>query len=453
MPPDEKSSAESTRPAEAHADSQAPTSPSAPVRRSAVGRQPPLNYYFLSDLLKARVRFEGDSKPFGRLNDIGARKTTGAYPIAASLEVKRSGRGTIVIPWSDVLEFSRREIVVRKEPGQAPQADFWLRRDVLDDQVVDLTGAQVVRVNDVHVLHAEGQIIIAHVQVGFIGILRRLGFERIGCFLLRWLLDYKLRDRFVTWAKVELISPGTAPVQVRVSATSSELAAIHAGDLADIMEELGVRERKELLDKLPVETVAEALEEMDPEIQRSFIVQEIPDKAADILEEMPTKDAAAVLRDMDHSYAQQIIGRMESEAAEDIRAVLAHDEKSAGGMMATFCIEAKAQQRAAEVMERIRPIADKVEILNHIYVLDDNRHLIGLLNLRELLHAAPDTAIGDLMTTNLVTVSPATRPKDIARIFGKYGFRTIPVVDENNVFLGAVRLTSVLAELSPIFWE
>jgi Mg/Co/Ni transporter MgtE len=322
---------------------------------------------------------------------------------------------------------------------------------VLDDQVVDLSGARVVRVNDVHMLHAEGQLIIAHVAVGIRSILRRLGFERPVSALMRWLLDYTLKDSFVTWRNVELVAAAGAPGLLRVSGAPLRLAEIHPADLADIMEQLGARERQELLSRLPLGKAAEALGEVDPELQRALISREQPERAADILEEMPAKEAADVLRDLHQSDVQRIISRMEREAAQDIVTILSHRQESAGGMMATQCIEAKPQQRAAEVLEQVRSVADQVEVLNYAYVLDEEGRLLGVANLRQLMRAAPDSTMQSLMATDVVKVTPRTSVKDVARLFVRYGFRAIPVVDKRNVFLGAVRLMSVLEELSPLF--
>jgi CBS domain-containing protein len=418
-----------------------------------MGQAGPHNYYFLSQLLNCRVFHEGNEQAFGRLHDIGAHYTSAAYPLAVCLEVKRRYGNTVVIPWSDVIEFTPQKIIARKETGAAPQADFWLRRDVLDDQVVDISGAKVVRVNDVHVLHAEGQLIIAHVEVGMRGLLRRLGFEKAASRLLNWLLDYSLKDEFITWRNVQLISPGAAPVQIRISAAPTPFAEIHPAELADILEQLSVRERQTFFSKLPVETAAEALGEADPETQRSLISQEKPDKAADILEEMPAKDAADVLRDLDRRQAQGIMSRMDREAAEDVQSVLIHDQRSAGGAMGIYCFEASPSEGAAQVLVRIRTLSEEVDVFNYVYVLDEQRRLLGVVGLRELLKAEPGATMERLMGKDLVTVTPETSLKAVARLFAKYGFRAIPVIDDKNVFLGAVRLISILEELSPLFKE
>jgi CBS domain-containing protein len=411
-------------------------------------------FYYLSQFLDIRARYDGESAPFGRLRDIGVQGQPGMpYPTASCVDVNAPKGGNVFFPWTRVVALSPDEIVIRKGNGTPGTADYWLRRDVLDDQVVDISGAKVVRVNDVHLLYAEGQLVAAHVDVGTLGILRRLGVERQVRAAMRWLFDYQFKERFVSWRHLQVIGPGGSPGGVKVAVQGNRLADMHPADLADIMEELGSMERSAVFRALDVETAAETLEEVAPDVQRVLLAQEEPGKAADILEEMTTTDAAGALRDMPESEAQRIISRMENGSAQDVRTLLAHEEESAGGMMTAACVDARANQTAAAVIEHVRASAAELEHINTIYVVDEARKLVGAVSLRQLFAAAPDATLEGLMTSNVVKVSPETSVRDVARLFVKYGFRAIPVVDEQGVFLGAVRQRSILAELAPLLRE
>lgn len=411
-------------------------------------------FYYLSQFLDIRARYDGESQPFGRLRDIGVQGQPGMpYPTASCVDVQVPKAGNLFFPWTSVAALSPSEIVIRKGNGTAGAAEYWLRRDVLDDQVVDISGAKVVRVNDVHLLYAEGQLVAAHVDVGTLGILRRMGVERQVRAAMRWLFDHHFKEQFVSWRHLQVISPGGSPGGVKVAAQGHRLADMHPGDLADIMEELGASERSAVFRSLDVATAAETLGEVAPDVQRLLLAQEEPGKAADILEEMTTTDAADALRDMPESEAQGIISRMENESAQDVRTLLAHEEESAGGMMTAACVTARASQAAGAVIELIRASAAELEHLNTIYVVDEARKLVGAVSLRELLCAAPDATLDGLMTTNLVKASPETSVRDVARLFVKYGLRAIPVVDGQGVFLGAVPQRGVLAKLTPLFRE
>jgi len=408
---------------------------------------PPVVFYNLSDLLGCPVRYEDERRPFAHLCDIGGSTLT-AYPLSTALELTPcKGRAHSFLPWSAVLSMTVAETVVRRTTETAPPADFWARRDVLDDQVVDVSGAQVLRVNDVHLIYSNNKLIFGHVEIGLRGILRRLRFERTVNFLAQWLFDYTIKDSFVTWRHIQVMSPGGVPGGLRVDRLSDRLADIHPAELADILEQLGVKDRQALFNSMSVETAADALEEVNPEFQRTLVSHGEPGRVADILEEMPPDEAADVLRDLGPD-AQTIINRMEGEAASEVQTLLSHKEESAGGVMDSSCIEALPGDTVASILDRIPKLTDTVEVYNLIYIIDENRVLKGVLSLRELFRAPPAVTLESLISHELITVNPETRLKDVARAFAKYGFQAVPVVNADGILQGVVRYDSVLSHLA-----
>ncbi|MEI6149453.1 MAG: CBS domain-containing protein [bacterium] len=339
------------------------------------------------------------------------------------------------------------ETVVHRTTEPAPPADFWARRDVLDDQVVDISGAQVLRVNDVHLIYSANTLIFGHVEVGLLGILRRLRFEKTVNFLTQWLFDYTVKDSFVTWRHIQVMSPGGVPGGLRVDKLSDRLADIHPAELADILEQLGVKDRQALFNSMSVETAADALEEVNSEFQRTLVSHGEPGRVADILEEMPPDEAAEVLRDLGPD-AQNIINRMDDESASEVQTLLSHKEESAGGVIDSSCIEAQPGDTVASILERIPKLTDTVEVYNLIYIIDETRTLKGVLSLRELFRAPPTASLESLISHELITVNPETRLKDVAREFAKYGFQAVPVVSAEGKFQGVVRYDSVLSHLA-----
>ncbi len=408
---------------------------------------PAVVFYNLSDLLGCPVRYEDERKPFAHLYDIGGSTVT-AYPLANALELTlRKGRRHEFLPWSVVISITTEETVIRRTTEPALASDFWARRDVLDDQVVDVSGAQVLRVNDVHLIYSDNKLIFGHVEIGLRGILRRLRFERPVNFLTQWLFDYTIKDSFVTWRHIQVMSPGGVPGGLRVDKLSDILADIHPAELADILEQLGLKDRQALFNSMTVETAADALEEVTPEFQRTLVSHGEPGRVADILEEMPPDEAADVLRDLGPD-AQNIINRMEGEAATEVQTLLSHKEESAGGVMDPSCIEAHPDDTVASILERIPKLTEEVEVYNLVYITDGNKRLKGVLSLRELFRAPPTATLASLISHELITVNPETRLKDVAREFAKYGFQAVPVVDADGILQGVVRYDSVLSHLA-----
>ena len=166
---------------------------------------------------------------------------------------------------------------------------------------------------------------------------------------------------------------------------------------------------------------------------------------------METTEAANVLRDLNEGDAQKIISRMEGEAAEDVKTILAHEEESAGGIMTTGCVEASPTEKIGDVLQRIRTHAEEVEILDTAFVLDEGRHLVGVLTLRELWLAPPDMSVEASMTHGPVSVRPEAHLEEVARVFVKYGFRALPVVDAQDVFQGAIPLVNIIDTIAEHF--
>lgn len=413
---------------------------------------PPIVFFNLSDLLDRPVRYEDEARPFGTLHDIGGSTQT-AYPLSVSLAIHvRRQKSPLVVAWSQVVAMTEKETLLRRSSDAVPTADFWARRDVLDDQVVDVSGAQVLRVNDVHLIYSENKLLFAHVEVGLRGILRRLRFERPVAFLTQWLFDFTVKDCFVTWRHLQVLSPGGIPGGVRVSSLSDRLADMHPAELADILEQLGVKDRQTLFNSLSVETAADTLEEVDPEFQRTLVSHGEPGRVADILEEMPPDEAADVLRDLGPD-AQHLINRMEGEAAAEVKTLLAHKEENVGGVMDSNFVEAAVDQTAGEVMERMRQLPADVKVYNLIYVVDEARVLKGVISLRELLRASPSARVDSLMSEIVVHASPGMRLKDVARDFAKFGFPALPVINEDGRLEGIIRYDSVLSQLADLVKE
>lgn len=410
---------------------------------------PAVLFLNLSDLLGRPVRVDGDSRVLGSLYDIGGSTST-SYPLCVSLDIKlRKGRQHEFLPWNCVKQITPREIIITKPAGPAPSADFWGRRDVLDDQVVDVSGAKVLRVNDVHLIYSDTKLIFGHVEVGLRGILRRLRFERPIAFLSQWLFDYTLKDSFVTWRHLQVLSPGGIPGGVKVDKLSERFADIHPAELADILEQLGVKDRQELFNSLSVETAADTLEEVNPEFQRTLVAHGEPGRVADILEEMPPDEAADVLRDLGPD-AEGFIKHMDGESAAEVQTLLSHKEETVGGVLDINFVSGKVEQPVATVLEGMRHLPEDVKVYNVIYVVDDNNILKGVISLREMLTMPPDKLLKEFMSPVLVHVTPETRLKDAAREFAKFGFPALPVLDAGGKLQGILRYDSVLSHLAHI---
>ncbi|MCX5853954.1 MAG: CBS domain-containing protein, partial [Deltaproteobacteria bacterium] len=141
---------------------------------------------------------------------------------------------------------------------------------------------------------------------------------------------------------------------------------------------------------------------------------------------------------------------MESDMAEDVKELLAHPEETAGGLMTTSFLSFLPSITAGGALECIRKEAEDMDFVYYLYVTDDEERLLGMLSLRELLVAPPETLLSDLMDTRVVSVSLDEEKETIAEQFAKYGIMAIPVVDEMDRIKGVIIFKNLLEVVAPL---
>lgn len=408
------------------------------------------DFLFLSELL-GRPVYSPEGRRLGRVAELVAEKVE-PYPLVSGVLVRRGlSRRRAFLPWSGMVEQSGRLLFSPAAAVDTPPTGgnglIYLREEVLDQQIVDTFGAKVVRVNDLQFIRLKSELRLVHVDVGFRGLMRRVGWERWFCAVLRWMFSYEMPDRFIGWKYVQLL-PGRAALHLSVS--QKKLAELHPAELADILEDLSGRDRSAIFVALDTETAAETLEEIDdPKLQKSLIETVSIAKASDIIEEMSPSEAADLLADLPQERAEEILEEMNAETAEDLRELMVQEEETAGGMMTTAVLSLAPELTVGEAMQRLRQEAAELDVLYYTYLVDENGRLVGVVSLRDLLTASAAQRLAEIQTSRLVTVELQARQDSVVDLLVKYGFRAIPVVDDQNRLKGAVRLRAALEILAP----
>lgn len=324
--------------------------------------------------------------------------------------------------------------------------ELLLKDALLDKQIVDTHGAKVLRVNDLQFLTARQSLHLVHVDVGFRGLMRRSGLEKVVDLFLHGLFDYDLPNQFISWRFVQPIS---SPDLLRLKVAQDRLARIHPADLADIIEDLDFRQRSAVFKSLDVETAAETLEETDPKIQVSLIEDMNAAEASDIIEEMSLSEAADLLGDLPKEKAEGILKEMEQDMAEDVKELLTHPEEEAGGMMTSAFLHFLPVTTVDKVISTIRHEAEDMDFIYYVYVVDEDERLLGMVSLRELLVAPGEGLLSDLMDDRVVSVHLDEDKDEIADLFAKYGLMAIPVVDDGDRIKGVILFKNLLEVVAP----
>jgi Mg/Co/Ni transporter MgtE len=204
-----------------------------------------------------------------------------------------------------------------------------------------------------------------------------------------------------------------------------------------------------MFQSLDVETAAETLEETDPKIQVSLINDLNTSEASDIIEEMSLSEAADLLGDLPKAKAEGILREMEQEIAEDVKELLAHPEREAGGMMTTSYLSFRPQTTVREAMEAFRREAADVDLVYYIYVTDDEERLLGVITLRDLVLADSGKKLVEIMDERVISLKLDDKDDTIAENFAKYAVTAIPVVDENERMQGTIIFKNLLDVVAP----
>jgi CBS domain-containing protein/sporulation protein YlmC with PRC-barrel domain len=407
---------------------------------------------YISTLI-GRPVVDVDCVPVGSLEDIiAANRGDMTHPQVTAIVV-RSGKQQTIIPMDQVAVLLAPSIPLSKRradvtPYAVAEQDLYLARDVLDKQIIDTDGVRVVRVNDLEIARVNNHFYVANVDIGRLGLIRRLWSG-----LADWMERRSGKPTpggTISWDNVELLQ-GDQPMRLKVS--GDKISELHPADLAEIISDLTRPESDKLLGTLDVSTVADTLEEVEPDFQARLLETMPDEKVADVLEEMAPDEAADLLAEFSQDRSKELLNLMEREDAEDVRKLLTYPIDTAGGLMNTEFFSVLSTLSAGETIETLRRTASEAETIYYIYVTEPNGKMVGVISLRELVMADPATPIRDFMHRRLVAVKLDDSQEDVAQAVSKYNLLAVPVVDTEGRIQGIVTADDALDKIIPTAWK
>ena len=407
---------------------------------------------YLSQVIGRPVRDRND-EPIGKVADlivaVGDR-----YPPVTGLVIE-TDRRRIFLPWTSVdrLDDSGAKLSTLtmdlEKFSQRPN-EILLRSDLMDKQIVDIDGRKVVRVNDLRLDEVDGALHLVAVDVGAAGLLRRLGVEG-GLRTVARNLHVHVPEKYIDWEDVDPVETSIASIKLRVP--HAGLAELHPADLATIIDQLAPRDRAGVLASLGDDAIADVIEEMEPETQVEVLEDLEPGRAADILEEMSPDDAADLVADLSETTRDEIFALMEKDEKAEVQELLGYPEDSAGGIMTTEFVAVPAHLSAAETIDMLRQLEPNAETIYYVYVTDDDGRLVGVLSLRDLIVAGPDTQIGEVMIKEPVAVGVLADQDEVAEVVAHYNLLAVPVIDQDGRLAGIVTVDDALDTVLPTAWK
>jgi len=402
----------------------------------------------LSELLGATVR-DATGTVRGRVREVAV--TPEEHPTRIAFLIVRTPQGDRVLPAGQVKSCGavvRADIDVQLWDRYA-QSDrvLLLKRDLLDQQIIDVLGRKVVRVNDVEIdstpVNSHLLLNVLSVDVGARGAVRRLAKGVVPAFTLRALLE-RIPPRVIPWHFVDLLETDPAR-RVKLKIVYEGLSKLHPADIADIVEDLAPAEREAVFETISEEVAAEALEELDPKVQVSIVESLDSDRAADIVEEMDPDAAADLLGDLTADRSGQILKEMQPQERQEVTQLLEFGEHTAAGRMTTEFIAVPETAVVDDAIDALKTFEGGHEALATIYLTGGGK-LSGAVPLVKIAVSSPAVQLSEL-SEPYIACAPDTPDDEVAALFDKYNLLTLAVVDEHGRLAGIITADDVITML------
>ncbi len=420
-------------------------------------------FIYFSQIMDKEV-WDKDGAYCGKIYDIIV-KPSAVYPQSSHLIIREGfpDRKYAVVSWQDISEVNISEARLKIEKTKIAfseihnnKEELTLRRDILDQQVVDTHNHKVIRINDIHLLFVDNVLMVAHVDISTRGLLRRLGFEKSVDFLIRLVnknADYLNKEYLISWKHIQPLSINPVSMTIKVDAPQKNFANIPAADLGDIFLDLSSRQQVSLFKSLDLNTKARIFININFKTQR-FLIEELAHKdAAELLNAIPSDEATDFLEKLPREKVDAYLSLVEGKYSKKLSQLLGYSSDSAGGLMTAEYVVFPKDTTIESALKHIKERVFKVEPAQFVYIVDEGHHLAGCTNYRRLMLASPQDPIQKAAFPKIYSVHLDSSVKEVAYLMEKYKYYAIPVVDENNYLQGIVTVDDILSQVISIAWR
>ena len=403
----------------------------------------------LSELLGATVR-DATGTVRGRVREIAVAPQD--HPTRVAFLIVKTSDGERMLP-PDALKAAGASVRASTDSSLwdayvPSDGVLLLKRDLLDQQIIDVHGRKVVRVNDVDLestpINSHLLLNVVSVDVGARGAIRRLSKGVVPWFTLRALLE-KIPPRVIPWQYVDLLETDPAR-RVKLKIAYKGLAQMHPADIADIVEDLAPAEREAVFETIDEEVAAETLEELDPDVKVAIVESLDKDRAADIVEEMDPDAAADLLGELREEHSGEILKEMEPEERQEVTQLLEFGEHTAAGRMTTEFIAVSETGLVDDAIEALKAFEGSREAVATIYLTGSGLQLTGAVPLVKIAISSPAAQLSQL-SEPYVACAADTPQDEVAALFDKYNLITLAVVDAHGRLAGIITADDVITML------
>ena len=232
--------------------------------------------------------------------------------------------------------------------------------------------------------------------------------------------------------------------QKKYSTLRDILVTMNPADAAALFDETEERLLPLLFRLLPKDMAAETFVEMEPDSQELLIHGFSDSELKEVVDELYVDDAVDLVEEMPANVVRRILRQADPETRKLINNILKYPDDSAGSMMTTEYVDLLPTMTVEDSIKRIRRTGTDKETINICYVIDDGRHLLGIVSIRTLILAEEDEMVSDVMTENVISVGTLTDQEDATAMFSRYDLTVLPVVDNENRLVGIITVDDAL---------
>lgn len=401
---------------------------------------------YVSQIL-SRPIFDIRNEKIAVINDVLVRYGDEEYPPVIGL-VARYRRRNFFMPSRDFSELGLHgakmsSTILDLTPFIRRDGEVLLGKDVLDNQLIDVDGKRVVRVNDVQLIEVGDIWRVSGADVSLQGFVRRL--------MPKGFYGSDRAVEVIDWADVGYLATDTTTVTVQLKSSKDKLSRLHPVEIAQLAETLSPIHRTEVVESLDNEIAADTLEEMSTEAQARILEDMDEERAADILEEMSPDDAVDVLGELSDEKAEELFNLMEDDEKADVAELMHFEHDTAGGLMTTEFIVFAKDLTVGQTIARLREMAETPNMIYYLYVVEkeDSWRLVGLISLRSLILADPTRRLEEVMRDQYQFAHPSDSAEEVAQTISEYNLLALPVVDDEGDIAGIVTVDDAMEILLP----
>lgn len=386
--------------------------------------------------------FENPSVFLGTLEDV-VFKVSPTAPVTKLL-IKTPKNHRVLIPYSSVLKIGKTIVISQDYVlTNLEENELYVGKNLNDQQIIDVHGDKMVRVNDVVFLQ-KPLLHVSGVDVGWLGLMRWIGLEKFVCDGLR-MVGKEATSQFLSWNDIMPVELARGRVMLKRQETS--ITKLRPEDLAEYLNHLSQRNAKKLLYTLDDEFAANVIKSLNVFLRVQVVKVFTPERLVRIISHLDIDEVVDVLMSSDRHLREKIVKLLTGERKDEIMKLMKMARTPVGDIMNIQYLTASPVDTVGKIMKHIRKEASVLSDIKYVYIVNDAEELIGVFSLLELLSQSHEEPVYKFMITNPVTGTLSTPKEIILKKMTKFKIDSIPIVDDKNHLAGVINIVDVVKSI------